>query len=118
MLGLSPECNIQEFVGNTLTTISFSQYSISFYFDEGPFVRVDGSYSYRVTKSESVITQEVTSRKTTVLSLLGSSVCAATRVGRGTLKLELDEGRTLSFIEDEAPYECYHVTIGDKEYHV
>jgi hypothetical protein len=126
--GLPSDFDPSVFNGATLHQIAFSSSMIDFLFERdpssksvdrelslkalGPF-RHDGEDKAGERFSDAV--EELVELKESRLMYLLQQRVTATRIeDRADLILQFENGHVLHMIEDPAPYEAYHIEIGDR----
>jgi len=116
MYGLPSDFDSSFFIGRALVQVCFSSNQVSFLFEGDIGVIVEGSFCHKGDGIEGMYKIPVTTCG--VMRLSGLTVRTATSSVDGTLSLGFDEGQALTFHDDSANYESYHIRRGESEIHV
>jgi hypothetical protein len=132
MYGVPAQLDLTPFVGTTLDYIGLGKYQLQFYFTGDPWagkkyaVTVEGYWEVRDAQSV-VIDKAVEIDKATanddrdayrIHHLLGHTVAETKINPPESFTLVLDNGWTLTFVDDASGYESCHIYIGDSEIHI
>lgn len=130
MHGLPKDFDVSIFVGKTLVSLHFYEFSISMNFEDREkhpleLTRVDcvlltleSSYSHQRSEDKLEVRIDIPTQQSTLLELVRRSVRAASAEFPGTLVLEFQGGHVLKCYDDTNMYESYHIRHDGKETHV
>lgn len=105
------------FAGRELEQVSFLPYSVKLVFDRGLSVQVFSEVVLEPPDGDICRFElsDVPIRSATLEGLVGLNIERAAVEPRATLVLDFENGHVLRIVEDRAPYECYHLRVGDRE---
>jgi hypothetical protein len=115
MNGLPANFDASVFLGKDLILVSFTQNTAHFSFDDDRGVTVESSFSYRPGPGAAESEQSVPVASSDVMRLLGRKVTRAEPRADGSLRLEFEGGGAITFLDDSAEYESYHLHIGSEQ---
>jgi hypothetical protein len=116
MHGLPNDFDSNVFVGTELNLICFSVNTVSFHFEDKVMITVESPFEYSETQGPTLI-ESLPLTSSGVMILIGKTVGSVTIDSSGNLALVFEDGSKLKFF-DTKHYEAYHITIGDKEFHI
>ena len=104
------------FVGRTLESLTFSENTVHFAFDQQVCVTVTSSLQHCLpSDAEQAVVQHVPLAESRLMQLLGRSVAQAKGDEDGTLTLLFDGGHVLKVFDDQTGYESYSINDGKRE---
>jgi hypothetical protein len=104
-----------DFVGQTLSEMTFTPNTVSFIFGPGLVITTLSVYSYRLAENEESRVEQVPMSCTKVLGLIGKVVMRVSIIDERNLRLTFIGGGELNYIDDSDAYESYSIKIGDRE---
>jgi hypothetical protein len=103
------------FLGRTLEHVSFSENTVSLYFNESVSIVVESCLEHQGgPDAPPPAIQRVPVSESRLMQLLGRSIRGATGDDRGTLELVFDNGHVVRVFDDPPCYESYSIFIGEK----
>ena len=115
MYGFPNDFDPQVFVGRELETITYAVNVIVLAFADRLTVSASGSLSYRVANDAETGVDRPPVIRTSLVNLVGRTVLAAELKSARELVLEFDGEGSVTLLDDADTYECYLITIGDRE---
>ena len=115
MHGIPVGLDLSPFVGTKLDSVCFSENTVHFQFGPTCSITVDASYEYRLGSDLASVPEVVPPTTTSVMIMVGAVVLNVEQQGKGTLVLNLDNGRQLKVIEEVVPYESYRFVLRGEE---
>lgn len=115
MHGLPPTFDVSPFAGTRLDSITFAEFSVHFHFERGAgraiTVSASSTYSYAIGRIGPVHEDAAAVVASQVMRLVGKTVLRGQARDGSTLALELEDGSTLAFLDDDPAHECYVIDI-------
>lgn len=105
------------FAGRELERVCFVPYSIELGFGRDLSIQIFSEIAHEGTDGE-ICRSEASGtpiKSSTLMTLVGSKVEHASVGPRATLVLSFENGHVLRIVEDRAPYECYHLRVGERQ---
>jgi hypothetical protein len=115
MYGFPKDFDPLIFVGRELETITYAVNVIVLVFADRLTVSASGSLSYRIANDAETGVDRPPVIRTSFVSLVGRTVLAAELKSTRELVLEFDGGGSVTLLDDAGIYECYLISIGDRE---
>jgi hypothetical protein len=105
------------FASRELQRVCFIPYSVELTFASDLSIRVFSQIVHDGIDAETRWSESSGApiRRSTLMRLVELKVERATVQPRATLVLNFENSHTLRIVEDDTPYECYHVHIGERE---
>lgn len=115
MYGLPPDFDGQAFVGQILSSITFTVNTIHLLFGSDVVLTVLSTYAYRLAADGVGHTEQVPVTETAVPSLIGRQVTSTNVTEGRNFTLGFDSGAEFSCIDDSDEYESYIIKIYGRE---
>jgi hypothetical protein len=117
MFGIPDDLDGTIFVGETLGTVRFGPFTVTFTFDvpEQLWIAVDGSYIHAGPQAEGWIDEvSLPTGESRLMQLTNHTVVEAARLDRTRLRLGFDHGHTLTLVDDSDQHESFNIGHGDQ----
>jgi len=118
MYGLPKGFDGSSFVGESLSSIMYTENNLSFAFGDDFTITSDTTIAVREQHDSEDEYLDYSSKSATILFLIGHKIVSINAESDGTLNLTFDDGKQLRFFDDLPQYESYHIRIKDNEIHV
>lgn len=115
MYGLPPDFDSSVFIARELQQVSFTANTVHLAFDADIAITLESFFMFQLDKKTAAVKQAPPVQVSSLMSLIGHKVCAASAVRDGTLILEFTGGGTFTCIDDSKEYESYHIWIRGRE---
>lgn len=117
MHGLPRDFDPRDFVGKTVQSVGFSANTVDVGFETGESITTESPFEHTGPQINVCSGwHDVPVQCSELMRVAGRTVVGAKVVGRGTLVLAFDDGQSLTFQEDDQPYESYRVIVGGREF--
>jgi len=121
MYGFPGDLDPMVFVVRMLESITFSENTVHLHLSGACTITVDQGVPVRLgergarTKSRE---ESAPMRESRLMVAIGSTVESAGVEDQSTLVIRFSGGSSIAIVENSERFECYHVQIGDREWHV
>jgi hypothetical protein len=106
------------FAGARVEHVSFSANTIHIAFDKDVSLTIDSGFEYRGADGAQIEQGEPPVTDSRLMSLIDLAVAKSSVDVNGNIELHFDDERVLRVLNDRVNYECYHVQVADKTWHV
>ena len=114
MFGLSPDTDLNFFVGRTLIQICIGENDLILNFSENVSISMMSSIRLTTPKLANNIFEDFKIASSAIVKLLGQSIKHAAGTSEGTLTLEFNDGDCLTIFDDSKQYESYTIRHNDQ----
>jgi hypothetical protein len=105
MYGLPSDFDATFLVGQEVIQIRVGQHQIILSFPGNTYISI--VFAFSLNDADPLVVG--VDSATYLLPLIGHVVCAATRIGKGDLRINFDDGHSLIILESEDNYESYQI---------
>lgn len=121
MFGFPKDFDAGRLVGRRLESVTFSENTVHLHFSDACTITADQGVTVRIVRSDSASEPRdeiVPIRESILMSSMGSTIVRTEILGGANLALHLSDGSRITIFEYSDIYECYHIQIGDREWHI
>lgn len=115
MYGLPNDFDASVFVGRRIESVTFAENVIILAFSEAVSVSISGTVLYQESGDTSRKRERPPIAHTSLVGAVGRAVEATELKSPQELILRLEGGFSVTLLDDSDAYECYLISLGDRE---